>query len=1068
LTKSRNILLTHALYPAFKHNIQENTLDADTDFEYPIGNGGLVSDNEQPLSGRKPLILIHGWQGDRGDANYINAFRYENSPEVYFKEFLAFFGDLDNPISQRLREEYKLYLYKYPSFEHITFNGRVLGELILNNKEIYDHISDGGKIDIIGHSMGGLVARSFIEEHGVGFAQLNNAIDLDKDEQGRFETLFTGEYAVSRLITLATPHHGSPGAGSHWADLGDFIKDRRTPGGLDLMWDDFDGGLSSNINDTAKMQSSLFCYADFLTNDNCYYYFPERAGLESFDKAYNGWEFETTFDEDRMYRHPNPWLRALNAKYHTTVSEIDYVLYGGSSPDDQFGDSSAVYGILLFTGGLPLVSYFDRINDIPVTEMERLGNGSFGEAWGIIFDESGYFLNDSVVPTRSAFLDITGQWSEDTSNVSTIMDGIESFNTLTYKSDITPTGRGFNKYRYFQDYDHDKLRGGAGNTAFNKWSGISSYDEGENWKDSSDTPAYQYLNAYLEEMGTYFVGDEPEDPVQRLSNEPLFLAIAEDLGVALPQKAEQEQKTLFVEDFEDGTYADSMNRWNAQTYWTDGVYDGGVPSSGKYLFTDDRLNYGLYYSSKIGFEYAQGKISFSTDMQAGSANFNDQRFAHLFVAPNTESNRDWFIALTMYGSDHGSYPSGNEPKPNQVHAAIRYIDEFGTEQIERISGKSVSNGNAWNNAEIVIREDLKVSFYMNGILFYTSENSVTGDYNGSAAIKVGGRKSNYDNVTVESLGSVASTEFYDQFTDRNYTTHLAWTAQNNDDRPGTIDMSNGYANFIRTGVGGNGGGVGIDINTDILVTPDTTVRFNVLANSRSVGNGCGWTCSEYPANVRLYVEDAHGNEHIVQYSYNYGGAIQDRSESQYTTLAFDVPQGTWVSNLEYKIRDAWPQAAKITRVYLFAAGWDFNGGIDNIRIFEEGNPIVKSFEDFLLMEVNVNNLENDMPGSIAGDIPAGYRLADWNDLITYSNEGNDLEALWNNIGQSNLMLTRNGDPTAADNIYYNGNRFHRFYFATWSYRPGQTPHSGFASHGNIGQMYLGSWSPRGHVLLIKE
>ena len=318
------------------------------------------------------------------------------------------------------------------------------------------------------------------------------------------------------------------------------------------------------------------------------------------------------------------------------------------------------------------------------------------------------------------------------------------------------------------------------------------------------------------------------------------------------------------------------------------------------------------------------------------------------------------------------------------------------------------------------------------------------------------------------LPRASTTDFFDAFTDKNYTENLAWTAQNNDDRPGSVDMSNDYPRFLRGGVGGNGGSVGIDMNVDIPVTLDTSVQFDVLANSRSVGAGCGWTCGEYPANVRIYVEDAAGNEHIVQYSYNYGSAIQDRNDSVMTRFSYSIPQGTWSRNLKYNIKEAWPQAAKITRVYLFASGWDFDGAVDNIKIYEDGNPVVKSFEDFSLMEVSVDNLDYDMVGTISPGIPNGYRLADWNDLIIYSNSGGNLETLWSNIGQVNLMMTRNGDPTAADNIYYNGIRFHRFYFATWSYRLGQTPHNGYLSHAHIRQMHLGSWTPRGHVLLIKN
>ena len=82
--------------------------------------------------------------------------------------------------------------------------------------------------------------------------------------------------------------------------------------------------------------------------------------------------------------------------------------------------------------------------------------------------------------------------------------------------------------------------------------------------------------------------------------------------------------------------------------------------------------------------------------------------------------------------------------------------------------------------------------------------------------------------------------------------------------------------------------------------------------------------------------------------------------------------------------------------------------------------------------------------------------------------GNSIETLWSALGGGNAMVTRNGDPTYANSIYYNGTTFHRFYFGSWSNRPGQTPHSGFLSHGHIGQLHLGSWSPRTMLLIIKD
>lgn len=88
-------------------------------------------------------------------------------------------------------------------------------------------------------------------------------------------------------------------------------------------------------------------------------------------------------------------------------------------------------------------------------------------------------------------------------------------------------------------------------------------------------------------------------------------------------------------------------------------------------------------------------------------------------------------------------------------------------------------------------------------------------------------------------------------------------------------------------------------------------------------------------------------------------------------------------------------------------------------------------------------------------------------LITSSNPSS-VATFWSDLGSASFMIPRNNDPTAADNITYDGRTFHRFYFAQLSSRPGQSPGDYFLSHDNIGQLHLGSWDRRPRVLLINN
>ena len=207
----------------------------------------------------------------------------------------------------------------------------------------------------------------------------------------------------------------------------------------------------------------------------------------------------------------------------------------------------------------------------------------------------------------------------------------------------------------------------------------------------------------------------------------------------------QAGSVLYLEDFEDGSYTDSMNRWNASTSWTASVKTGGVPSSGKYLYTDDRLNYGLYFSSKQGFEYVGKHIEYSAHMQAGSAVFADQRYAHLYIGSQVGVTKSQFAYMRIYGSNYSA-----TARRNHVWVAYQYEDGSGNLGWDSLdTGYTVANGNAWNLGSIVVRPDRIVEFYVNGDLVYTGTQQITDDYDGVAPIMVGGRKSNYDNVMVQ-------------------------------------------------------------------------------------------------------------------------------------------------------------------------------------------------------------------------------------------------------------------------------------------------------------------------------
>lgn len=159
---------------------------------------------------RIPLILIHGI-----------AFGNTGGHRCQWDNFLkALSGDLDLSGGDGRPARVKPYLFAYESSTSaraatndfsIKELGRFLGDAI---RERF-----GEKpVLLIGHSMGGLIARSFMQEY-----------TYPSGQQG-------GE-RVLRLITLATPHRGTPAVNV----ISPFLFNTRH--GQDMRWDEYDGQL---------------------------------------------------------------------------------------------------------------------------------------------------------------------------------------------------------------------------------------------------------------------------------------------------------------------------------------------------------------------------------------------------------------------------------------------------------------------------------------------------------------------------------------------------------------------------------------------------------------------------------------------------------------------------------------------------------------------------------------------------------------------------------------------------------------------------------------------------------
>lgn len=271
-------------------------------------------------NGRIPLLLIHGWQGDEGLRNPAKLGLWDNSELQYWRHFLDYY--LATP---ELQSQYHVYLYHYPTYKHVTYNGNMLGALLngLASKkptsDLNKALQTGGKgVVVLAHSMGGLVTRSAIEE---------------------YDAFGTNAEKLRRLITLDTPHHGSPGANPGIA--ASFAgKDLYSQGSADIQWDNFDVLYSQ-----AEVDEGLLKRKD-----------KNQINSERFDLV-----FKAACDElgsPVCKSSQNPWLAWLNANFVASKETYSskYLLYAGwiisASTDESISGGIINNGLMAVSDNL--------------------------------------------------------------------------------------------------------------------------------------------------------------------------------------------------------------------------------------------------------------------------------------------------------------------------------------------------------------------------------------------------------------------------------------------------------------------------------------------------------------------------------------------------------------------------------------------------------------------------------------------------------------------------------------------------------------------------------------------
>ena len=300
-------------------------------------NTCLIEDPITPgaIGSRTPLILIHGiWGGSD-----------------YFTRFLSHFESISGYLDFKTR--YKVYRYEYDSDKHSVWEiARSLRNWLDYKAKQDPNIFKN--LVIIAHSMGGLVARSYMNEH-----------DTDYDPATGGQTRRRAGERINFLITLATPHHGSPLSNENVRVPNGYATWNAVVGIADGVW---------------GIQGCIPC----ITNPQR----PNRSDLR-WDNYDNLWPW-TDYNKNQ---ERNDWLRNIPHTYDSKI--IAYGGYIGTNPDIvNLGQAQS--GPLLAVIGDRAISHENHLRLAAVSVLlDRIFHRNFVSPVNQVY-------NDGAVPISSS------------------------------------------------------------------------------------------------------------------------------------------------------------------------------------------------------------------------------------------------------------------------------------------------------------------------------------------------------------------------------------------------------------------------------------------------------------------------------------------------------------------------------------------------------------------------------------------------------------------------------------------------------------------------------------------
>ena len=175
----------------------------------PQGIKGLM--DPQALQSAQGLYMLQPYQKDKIPVVFVHGLI--SSPMTWLPMINGLMGD------PKLRERYQFWYFSYPTGNPVLYSSMLLRQALLNAQATFDPEGSNPAFNnmlVIGHSMGGLLTKSMVQDSGDA---LWNAISktplaqlsLPQDTQELMEKLLFFKHLpfVTEVVFISTPHRGS-------------------------------------------------------------------------------------------------------------------------------------------------------------------------------------------------------------------------------------------------------------------------------------------------------------------------------------------------------------------------------------------------------------------------------------------------------------------------------------------------------------------------------------------------------------------------------------------------------------------------------------------------------------------------------------------------------------------------------------------------------------------------------------------------------------------------------------------------------------------------------------------